>query len=285
MMRVKEDPYWLQNAAIQRKAQVSNVVMVETSDPFRQRQIIDFIRQREVFDSPSFFNFRDWTKQPYQDDPTWRIWLDPWEGLMDLGAAAGKIAKTDAVKIAPLAKPEIPLPPAQGQKFLQMPVLVYMDQVFKQYPTVLLITNVSTPDLARTLTIPLQNWNQSPHVRSNHSLIILLTPNVALFDEYTRKLSIIVSPPYSTEEERKTKIQEVVDGFSTTYDPEILRVSAGMTMHDLETALLSIVYQSRLQLIKTPHFTVGDIVKLKMEILRKSGLELVYPNYGFEASM
>jgi len=106
--------------------------------------------------------------------------------------------------------------------------------------------------------------------------VFVATPDTTLFDEQTRRLCIIIEPPFSTEEEREDLLNVIAKTFNKKYADIILTASSGMTLHDIETAALESLFNTR-------EIQLSAITKAKMDLMRKYGFELTYPKFGWEA--
>lgn len=236
---------WKNDIVFKRKAQTSNVFLIETFDPKRVEEIKEWIRSGE-FEA----NFKNLNIEK-------KILLDPFEGLIDLKTG-------EKIQL-------------EGVFGFGLPTSInYLDQSLKNVPTVVIINNIAKPDLANSLSLALQNWAYHPKLYDNQSTVFVITPDVLLFDEQTRRYCVVVTPPFSTEEERKKILDKISKTLNLKYDPILVRISSGLTLHDLETAVLE-------SALRTKKIDLLGVTKAKIEMIRRFGYELTYPKYGFEA--
>jgi len=247
---------WKKLVAFKRRAQNSTVVLVETEDPKRVEELLLFITTKE-FTSKDYFNLET------KEEPK-RVCVDPWEGMTQW---SGK-------DWLPLETEGSPFGGSFGMDLATM--MRRLDSLIKQSPTIGVIKDISSQELARAISLALQNWSTHPKVRFHKSTVFVATPDSLLFDEQTRRLSILIEPPFSTEEERKAMLGEIANAFKQKYDKLLLTASSGMTLHDLETAALESIFKSgKMQL--------SAITTAKMDLMRKYGYELTYPRLGWES--
>ena len=246
---------WKEEIGIERKAQVSTVVIVETEDRFRIKELIEAVKTRYV---PLFAS----------KEAKHVVKADPWEGLIDL--RTGDRIEGEGASF-PFAEPGL-----IGQ-------LRQIDRMVKSETTAVFIMGITNSDLAKSVSIALQNWAYHDRVFEMQSTIFVITPDSELFDEYTRKCSIVVAAPFSTAEERRRILKEIIHDLNTRrpdlnlqYDEMVVVTGAGLTLHDFESVVLKSISEYRAVRVEatTAH---------KMKLMKKYGFTLTYPKLGWEA--
>jgi len=113
------------------------------------------------------------------------------------------------------------------------------------------------------------------------STIVVFTHSLSFFPENVRKLFAEISIPPSNEKERKVIIDETIKlakmkGLKVSLRKEAYIASAGLNLHEIETALL--------ESIKTRQVVDAETFRVfKVNMLKRYGLEYIEPKYGFEA--
>jgi len=249
---------WKQQSAYKRRSQVSTVIIIETEDPKRTDELLEFAISKEIV-STDYFNI--------DLKGLRRIIADPWEGLIEWNSQRQGWIAMEAEGSSPFPTMGMDLGTAMRS----------LDKILKQQPTVAIIKNITSQELARAISIALQNWSTHPKiVNQTKSTVFVVTPDSLLFDDQTRRLCILIEPPFSTEEERKAMLDEVAKAFKQKYEKLILTASSGMTLHDLETAALESIF-------KNGKVQLSAITTAKMDLMRKYGFDLTYPRHGWES--
>jgi len=251
---------WKKAASIKRRSQASTVILFETEDPKRVDELVEFVKS-ERFASGEFF----------RGEHERRVLVDPWEGITEWKPR--KDEEGDWVPLRVESEGSIFGPSVMSDIGSSMRVV---DNIIKKERTVVVIKNVTNTDLARAISLALQNWATHGVVRARKSTVFVVTPDATLFDEQTRRLCIIIEPPFSTEEEREDVLNIIAKTFDKKYADIILTASSGMTLHDIETAALESLFNTR-------EIQLSAITKAKMDLMRKYGFELTYPKFGWEA--
>jgi ATP-dependent 26S proteasome regulatory subunit len=250
---------WKKQASFKRRSQASTVALIESEDPKRVDELLEFIKSHE-FTSKDYFNV----------DIKRRIMVDPFEGMTEWNPRQGEEGEWT------------PIRQEEGSIFAAGSItdigssMRTVDNIIKSQPSVAIIKNVTNTDLARAISLALQNWATHPKVLAQKSTVFVVTPDATLFDEQTRRFCVLIEPPFSTEEEREAMLNEIAKTFNKKYADIIVTASGGMTLHDLETATMESLYKNRA-------IELSAITKAKMDLMRKYGFELTYPRFGWEA--
>jgi len=244
---------WKKSASFKRRSQASTVTILETEDPKRIEELLEFVKSKE-FASKDYFNV----------EAKRRIVCDPWEGIAEWSSREG-----DKGEWTPIRQEEGSIfgPSATSDIGSSMRVV---DSIIKSQPSVAIIKNVTNTDLARAISLALQNWSTHPKVLAQKSTVFVATPDATLFDEQTRRFCVLIEPPFSTEEEREAMLNEIAKTFNKKYADIIVTASSGMTLHDLETSAMESLFKNRA-------IELSAITKAKMDLMRKYGFELTYP--------
>jgi len=250
---------WKKAMSFKRRSQASTVILIETEDPKRVEELLEFIKSSE-FTSKEFFN----------TEPKRRIVADPFEGLSEWNPREG-----DKGEWTPIRQEEGSIFSSAGMTDIGSSMRT-VDNIIKSQSSVAIIKNVTNTDLARAISLALQNWSTHPKVLAQKSSVFVATPDATLFDEQTRRFCVLIEPPFSTEEEREAMLNEIAKTFNKKYADIIVTASSGMTLHDLETSAMESLFKNRA-------IELSAITKAKMDLMRKYGFELTYPRFGWEA--
>jgi ATP-dependent 26S proteasome regulatory subunit len=113
------------------------------------------------------------------------------------------------------------------------------------------------------------------------STLVVFSSSASLFSPSVLRFSVVISPPPSTEEERRELMSDLAKQFQTTYrqkpawGEEEVQASSGLTLWDLETACLESFIQHKA-------FRSSVFTQHKIKILAEMGLRYVEPQRGFE---
>jgi len=241
---------------LRRKDQMSTVIIVESEDEKRVQQLKEFIIDPNV------------QKLLFKEAGDIRVlWTDPWEGIREY---VGAEHRQNWQRVQSESPSPFPMMASDLTTSIRM-----LDEILKKDPSIAVIANVTKQEMANAISTALLNWSCHPALIENLSTVFVITPDSALFDEYTRHACIIVSPPYSTEDERKELLSKIAKEFKLRYDKILIEASQGMTLHDLESAVLSSIHRKNA-------IELDAITETKMELIRKRGYELVYPRYTWK---
>lgn len=249
---------WKSHVALLRRAQESNVVLVETDDVERFRELLVFLSGEKG-------------SRAFSVDFQRVLVVDPWEGLLEFRGFDGGVARFDRVS---------------GEGFFDFAgVLREAEGALKEQSTALIIKNVVNRELADAVLIPLLSWCNSDEVRAAKSTVFVFTSDLSLISEGLRKMCICVSPPLSEEWERREILERIVEEIrgsplsrvkdvSVEFDDGFVRDGRGLTLHEFETAVLRSVFERR-------RIDRHVLVRVKQEAFEKRGFRLAYPKEGF----
>lgn len=250
---------WKSTSAIKRRSQASTVILIESEDPKRLDELVEFVKSKE-FASKDYFNV----------EAKRRVMVDPWEGIVEWNPRGEGEGGWVPLRVETEGSPFASALTDIGSSMRTV------DNIIKSQPSVAVIKNVTNTDLARAISLALQNWATHPKVLAQKATVFVVTPDATLFDEQTRRFCVMIEPPFSTEEEREAMLNEIAKTFNKKYADIIVTASGGMTLHDLETATMESLYKNR-------EIQLSAITKAKMDLMRKYGFELTYPRFGWEA--
>ena len=244
---------WINEAAIKRRSQFSTVVVFETVDPKRVDQFLHFLGEGDYHRA---FNI--------PEDGVEMLLYDPWEGLTDI--ASGRPVKGE----------QSPLSAMMGAGTDLGSALRLADAKLKEATAVLVLRNVARKE--EVLLQALRSWTNDDRLYANKGTVFIFAEAAsAVLDDYTKRKVAVVPVPLSSREERTEIIGKLADDLAVDVDPVLVQASAGLTLHDTESALMESFFKRRA-------FDVEQIAGFKTEIVAKSGvLTLEEPSIGFDA--
>jgi len=241
---------FLEEFLIKRRANASNVYIIETVDPKRTQQF-----KRFILESPEFAGHKKYCFD-----------LQMLE-LIDLESNAPISMQQQFFTPAPV--------PVSPQQLLNM---------LRSQSTVLIVSYAFDQRHTQYLSDFLVSASHDEKLYSHKSTIVLFTSDVSIFPQTVRRLSHTITLPPSTPEERLEllkKIKEEIEEASgiklnLNISADVVNASSGLTLHDVETVALEsfLLYRD----FKTEVFTA-----YKIKLLREMGLEFIQPVRGFES--
>ena len=157
------------------------------------------------------------------------------------------------------------------------------DVMLKTEKTIFILTGIIEPDPA--LTLALNNWchHQALFNTTNKSTAIIIVSDASIFPQETLEKIPVITPPISTQNERRDLLVRIADSLSKKHNlkieikPELITTTSGLNLHETETVALESIF--RYKSIK-----LEAVTSLKKEIVERSGiLEIYQPEYGFDA--
>jgi ATP-dependent 26S proteasome regulatory subunit len=263
---------WIVKAAHKRRSQFSTVVLFETSDPERIKDFEKLLFEQGYID---VFNM----KKGGSVLPLTRLIYDPWEGLKQIER------REDTIVTTPL---ELNMD-SEGDRaralllgggdgiFDLTTALRTAEGLMKTKPTVFIIKNIANKE--QPLLQALRSWTDDGQILSQKSTVFIFAESASLIlDDYTKKLTAIVPIPISTDEEREKIIRDLSSKMpNVQFQPHLIKVSAGLNLHDTEASLLESYFAER-------SFSVNQLTEFKTEMVKKTGiLTFERAKFGFEA--
>jgi len=243
---------FLDEFIIKRRANVSNVFLVETVDPKRIQQFKKFI-----LESPEFSGH----KKYYFDLQTLEL-ID-----LESNSPVSTQVLTTQQFFAPVA--------ITPQQLLNM---------LRSQPTVLIISYAFDTRHSQFLSDFLVASSHDNKLYEHKSTVVVFTSDADIFPQVVRRFAHTISIPPSTPEERLEllkKIKEEIEEASgvklnLNISADLVNASAGLTLHDVETVALEsfLLYRD---------FRVEAFTNYKIRLLREMGMEFVMPTRGFES--
>ena len=237
---------WIEEYRVKRKSQFSTVTIFQTRDPKRLQEFVKSVSQEyaEIYG------------------------YIPWRGLMRIRVSKNAMIyeKTGVSSIF-----------SQGARGIEA-ALDYMDDVFLRGQSILFVIQTHTRSDALTQALRTWMFDDDIYFRNNSICVFTENPEQVLDDE-TLKYAILIKIPPSTEEERRRILDEIVASFGNkfSYDEKIVKITAGMTLHELESVALESIYRYR-------KIDERALIKFKYDMIRKAGiLDVEEPEFGFEA--
>lgn len=245
------DSSWLDELLRKRKSNYSCVLVAETDDPTRMEQVRYHLLHEPRYAKATFYL------------------LDPWRGLQiysqenecfspadDTGAYRPQSCSETASRAAPDLEAS----------------LRRMDPILKKERTVLVLQwldvgrqAASDPSLAHAL----RAWSLDPELlQTGSTAVVIASDAAALFDDATRKLFAWRRAPLASTPEREHFIRHTAGSLDMPAEKsysQLVTISAGLGLHQLESALLETY-----ALKKT--FSPETLAVLKSEVIRQSDL-------------
>ncbi len=253
---------WVGDLALKRRCQNSNVYIVETLDPKR----IDELRSRLSAGGLDKLVFGEKSGDGF---------TSKWD--YDLQSMGGRPVIWDVSHEEPRSVTTDPGAALQS-----------LDEKLRGESTFAMMRYVVQQAHADQLTEHIVGWSQDTDLYEKQSTIVIFTANANYFSEPIRRLCYVLSPVPSTPAERDAKLKSVAKQLTETLtkakqpipqlevNSTIINASAGLTLHDTETAAFESFQLTR-------KFTVDVFTRYKMGILKTYGIEYVEPRRGFES--
>ncbi len=237
---------WNEEYKVKRKSQFSTVTIFQTRDPKRLHEFIMSVAH-EYSEIYGYFL---------------------WRGLMKIRVSksaiiyekisSGSIFSTETRSIES--------------------ALEYMDNVFLRSQNVIFVIQIHTKNDALIQALRTWMFDEDMYFR-NHSICVFTENPEQIFDDETLKYAILIKIPPSTEEERRRILNKIVESFGNkfSYDEKIVKITSGLTLHELESVALESIYRYR-------KIDERALIRFKYEMIRKAGiLDVEEPEFGFEA--
>jgi len=169
-----------------------------------------------------------------------------------------------------------------------MNVIRKIDGILVSEPSLVVIKYVAESRHVEMLSDYLTAWSQDERLYDlgegieASSTVVVFTFNADLFPLALRKLSYVIKILPSTEEERREILSEmarvvyVKKGIKLNVPEEIVKASSGLNLHEIESA-------ANESLITTGRFNLPVFTEFKLESLRDYGLSYIEPKRGFES--
>jgi AAA+ superfamily predicted ATPase len=150
-----------------------------------------------------------------------------------------------------------------------------------------LIHWVLTKGHAENLQDWLAAWSQDDLLYRNRSTVFVFTTDEALFIEPVRRLSSVLQIHPGSDEEIRGRLQDLANQAQATnkelklqVTDQIVQSARGLNLHQAETAALEGVFTSK---SKPKCFQTYTFKNLKVQLLESAGLTFVHPNIGFDS--
>jgi ATP-dependent 26S proteasome regulatory subunit len=245
---------WIEAFMLKRLSNASNAFILSTSDPIRITQFI-----KEVL--PKFI--RELRRTYYVI-------------LFDLNT--NKLYSLDEAGSRNILKADLP-------------PLEYLDSELISRPTIAVVTNAFEKRHADYLSDYLFSWANSEYLYTHGSTVVVFTTSEFLFPQPLLRFAVVISPPLPDASEREQLLSKTAKEFEAAWEAKyggaphpvalkpipktIVESSAGLTLHQCETALLE-----NLKLDKD--YNPARFNEYKIEVLKSYGLQYVEPKRGFD---
>jgi ATP-dependent 26S proteasome regulatory subunit len=162
------------------------------------------------------------------------------------------------------------------------------DSYLQNQRTLVIVKYVTLDRHAETLTDWLTACAYDDQVYEKKSTIVVFTSNARLFSDTTRRFVHTITVYPSTQEEREALLKAIAKQIQaevkTAFDrkialkvsDELIQSSAGLTLHDIETAALESFHAHR-------KFAVEPFSDYKIGLLKEKDVRYVMPERGFES--
>ncbi|MEM3793287.1 MAG: ATP-binding protein [Candidatus Bathyarchaeia archaeon] len=244
-----ENMDWMEEIVLKRSCAYSTVSLIKTFDLKRIEQFINFIKNPEC-------------------------------PMVEKGVPIEKylydVQLNKLYRISLQGEEEVPLDP-------MVPPLDHIDGLLRE-GAIVVIKYLLTKEQGLALSNHLFAWSQSIRLFTKYSSVVVFGAPAVIDElpEALKRIVIIVEIVPSTPEERneilKTLAKEIQEKFKKrlALDPAIVSASAGLSLHDVETAGLE-------SFKRYGAFKIEEFTKYKVDILQQYGIQYVEPERGFES--
>ena len=259
-MEGSKEANWIVKAAHKRRSQFSTAVLFETADPERIKDFEKLLFEQGYID---VFNM----KKGGSVLPLTRLIYDPWEGLKQIELRDNVVVTTplELNTDNEVDRTRAMLMGGGDGIFDLTQALRTAEGLMKTKPTVFIIKNIANKE--QPLLQALRSWTDDGQILSQKSTVFIFAESASLIlDDYTKKLTAIVPIPISTDEEREKIIRDLSTKMpNVEYQPHLIKVSAGLNLHDTEASLLESYFAER-------NFSVNQLTEFKTEMVKKTGI-------------
>jgi len=270
---------WIEDLVLARECNQSNVIIVDTLDPIRYKELVSAIESGVV-------TCRD---EPYRSF----VEVNLNEVIVrECSAANGSVrcsswrSAVDSAGMPRMVTNPLALVPALMNRIAAQ---------CRSAPTLVLMRWLTDRNVAAILSNYLVSWSHDSEFftpeKERESLrikgyavssTVIVFGSASLLPEDVLKLCTVIQPPISTLEERRRLIEAVVHsiystkGVKVSIEPGVAEVSSGLNLHEVHVAALRSI-----KVYRSVRRTV--FIEMKREILRNYGLEFIEPKRGFES--
>jgi len=243
---------YIEELSIKRRANVTNVYILETSDPRRIAQLVETLKER--------------AEELFAADKQYDILL------LDLQLG-------EFVNVRTGFRPRLdPMQPIHRQVY----------QHLSTKPGIIIAKYVYEARHAQMLSDVMAAASHDTAVYDNKSTLIVFASSAELFNATLRRLAHTIAIPASTPEERRAILEaqakKLEEGYKQMYgvdikihtDGDLIQASAGLNLHQVETAALESFFKAR-------DFKVEVFTEYKAKMLKEERLEYIVPSRGFES--
>ena len=245
------DSSWLDELLRKRKSNYSCVLVAETDDPTRMDQVCFHLLREPQYAKASFYLF------------------DPWGGLQVYSRDSERFSPAEdngAYRPQSCSESSSTAAPDLGASLRRM------DPILKEQRTVFVLQwldvgrqTSSDPSLAHAL----RAWALDPDLlRTGSTIVVVVSDAAALFDDATRKLFAWRRAPLASATERDHFIRYTAECLDMPVEksyPQLVMISAGLGLHQLESSLLETYALKK-------EFSPETLAVLKSEVIRQSDL-------------
>ena len=246
---------WIKEGLLLRSAQKSTVIIMETWDPKRVDQFFQTMTNHK-------FKFGEGKENTFKN----MFYYEPWKGLCKIEPTLTETGD-DSNRFSPI----------QGKEGI-LQALKHVETHLKSSFTCFVLNNLFQKNDA--LTAAVRSWATDMEIYLHQSMIFIFTESASqIFDDATLRFVERVDVPVSTKEERKGVLSKIsYEALNKReINPEIVRASAGLNLHQIESAALESIFREGKLSVKT-------ISRIKTKMIKDSGvMEPVTVTRGFDA--
>lgn len=258
---------WIKRGNRKRQSESSSVVFFETQDKYRYEEFYDYLylaqKQGKITKAWNYDMHKGLQEIQFEvaqgiPQPVLVPVKQPGANSEDADFLSGLMGGSSTR----ITQPETALPLAE-----------FYLTTFKQ--SILMCTNLIQH---QALNLAINCWATDPTLlyKADSAVYIFGYAN-DLLPTSTRDLCAVVDVPLSLEEERKKLLDIAAKKFRIEPNPQIVKATAGLTLHQVESVLCESIFEFG-------EFKLEAITSQKMDAIRKSGLlDPVEVDHGWES--
>ena len=241
---------WIQNALTKREANYSNVICVETGDPFRFNQLSQFLM------GPEFKNIKLYS-------------FSKWAGLMTADGSK-RVFEPVTVSTGGGYAPDL-----QNSLKETRLALLHMDEVLKKEKAIFILYDLDASreeERDQEIINAVRDWTYNSEIFLSGSIVLFVCKNPAMvLDPVTLERTAIIRPPLAEACERRRCIMDSMekilfpDSINSNELNKLVQFTAGLNLHQIETVLLESYFEKQT-------FSEEKIKELKSEIIKNTDL-------------
>ena len=260
---------WVSDFVIKRRANRTNVYIVETMDFRRLWGFIIQLARRTIHE------LLQWSFDSYIYDLQRKTLEKIVEFSEDRGLITMEVKQEDKGLFG-------------AGSLATIDVLKQLDSILHNSPSLVVISYVFEKRHADYLADYLMAWSQDEKLYDHgenveeSSTVVVFTSNAELFPVALLNSSYVITIPPSTEEERRELLRRMAEryeeekGVKLAVTEELIKATSGLNLQDVQSA-------AQESLLKYGKFDLSVFTDYKLRILRNYGLYYIEPKRGFES--